>query len=460
MGGIDDIYIYLPNYYLDIDEGTKVFEKKKQPHVSMTAEKFKGLVSKGLGVTKISVAYGEDVTSMTLNAFEKLSEAVDFSDVTRVIVSSETPDDLSKPKSSKIPGRFGVGNNVIAYDTYFACLAGVASLVDSVKIYDLSGEKTAGAAGDISEYSLNSDNTSISADLTGGAGVAAFKVGEGDLLGVGESGVYTSDQYDFSKPKVSTSTSGTLGEPGFVETVNFTQFPVVFGGFSELIYFKHVGEAYRNLKSKINSNLSDFKLVAFHIPYPGITKHAFRYLQAIDNGTDGEITDILDSLTPLDSFETSLDLETYLSSEVEIKRKHTKSRLKEMFSTKTDQDLYASLVGPTLTYSAEVGNLYTGSTFLSIASGLVHGDYSADDKILTIGYGSGSSAIATEMTITEKTRDIANGWDLGKRMESRQQLTAEEYLDYRDNNISNSTMLDQWSLNCALDQGIPIYAKI
>ncbi|MBR9689829.1 MAG: hydroxymethylglutaryl-CoA synthase family protein [Candidatus Altiarchaeota archaeon] len=460
MAGIDNLEVYVPSHYIDISESAKVFSRKKPQDLLMTEEQFIGLVSNGLGVKKKAVAMDEDATTLTMTVAERLLEKMENSDIRRIVVSSESPEDLSKPMASRLTTLDGIGNNVMGYDNTFACIAAFANLQDSVDIYKGSGRKTLGVAVDIAEYSLDGSGTSLSADFTGGAGAVAFTVGEGELLEVGESGEYTSHQYDFFKPKIGTSVNGNSREKNFEETLNFTQFPTVFGSFSELTYFKQIGEAYRNLKEKTKSNLSDFKLVAFHLPYPGITKHAFRYIQAIDEGTDKLITDLLDGLKPLDSFENEVELDWYLNEEIEPLRKHIKRSLKNQFSKPEDAELYQSLVEPTISYSSEIGNMYTGSIFLSLASGLVNGNYDAGDKILAIGYGSGASAIATEMTTTTKTRDIANSWNIGEQLSSRIAITADEYLSYRAGESSNSTVLGDWALNRVLDRGIPCYSKI
>src|SRR5690606_14168937 len=116
-------------------------------------------------------------------------------------------------------------------------------------------------------------------------------------------------------------------------------YALVDGHFSNEQYKKFFKTTYENYLSKTNRTLEDFKAINFHIPY---TKIGLRSLQMLG-------------------------------------RPSTHPELFKNFEYST-------------TYNKEVGNIYTGSLYLSLISLLENGKLKSKDRIGMFSYGSGAVA--------------------------------------------------------------------
>lgn len=120
---------------------------------------------------------------------------------------------------------------------------------------------------------------------------------------------------------------------------NGNDYAVVDGKFSNEMYKKMFLETFLQYRQKTNQNLVDFKALIFHIPY---SKIGLRSLQMVAN--ESEHMDLFDNF------------------------KHS------------------------ITYNQEIGNIYTGSLFLSLISLLENGKLKAKDQVGMYSYGSGAVA--------------------------------------------------------------------
>lgn len=417
MAGIDDMGFFASPAYIDSEEFAR--------GAGLPAE----LMSRGLGVRRKSVAsrYVDNV-ALGLAASEQVLRRLPDGKrkgLRRTGASTETwekSSDHSKPMSSfmlplfnGIPDRIVEDErtyNVSNFQAEHACLAGLNLL----ELY--LGREALLVASDVAHYDLKNDP---SAEGTAGNGAAAVLTGEGRMLRVPDEvvledlyGFSSSHTYDFTKP---------CDEDGC--EVRSRKFPKVDGKFSFLSYLKNVGEAYRNLKERWDGGgLDSYRGIVMHVPYPKMPQYALKYLRMIDEGRDGEVRDLIYSVRSFDE----------KSEEV---YKETKELLKDFSGQGQYRDLCerdARKLEPSLVYPADVGNCYTASVFLSLASWLENADYGPGDRVLVLGYGSGGGSIGIPMVVTGETKERVAHMGVGEQIYGPQnkQLDFEGFLDYRN----------------------------
>ena len=420
-GGIDDIYIYTPELKLSADE------------YADGDRGFADLLKKGLGIKEKSVNEpSQDTVALAMNALDGLIESVGQEGVKYLYCGTESQVNLSKPVATNLMDLLD-NKNVLTLDGVFACLSGLNLLVNGMGL-----GKGFVVTADIAKYRRKKGS---SADFTGASGSAAVKVGEGKLLGVDkEFGAFSSNGWDFHKP---------IHVDG--DEIRASFLPKVDGYFSFAAYVKHIGEAYKDLKSKKGVDLDDFSHVAFHVPYPGITKYALAYLNAIDDGDPGEIDEQLGRFKELFHNQESPGYKDLLKGAYA----GLKSELRKFMNG-------SEKIDSSLKYPSVTGNIYTGSIFLSLASTLRHGKYVPGDRILVIGYGSGSGSTALSMTVTNETKGIVDSWELDERLAGRMPITLSEYNDFRKEGLTpnDNPQTSRWHLRHLTDFGKRIYEKM
>ncbi len=387
--------------------------------LKLTAEKFSKLtgedvnkLKKGLGIKEKSLnESSQDTIALSMNSVEGLEKYVNLKDVESIFVGTESQMNLSQPIATYLT-QF-TGNNVQVMDGIFACLSGLNFVDMSIHL-----GKSLVVTSDIAKYGTTGKRNSPSADFTGGAGSVAIKIGEPKLLEIfDEKGVYSSKNPDFHKP---IKIKGDKLESWLS--------PVVDGQYSFTSYLYHIGKAYKNLKEKIDISLNDFSSIVFHVPFPKITKYVLSYLNVIDKVEEGHFETLIEELKQ--SFESKEILENYdglLRNKVSI--------LKEQLNNFYDEKQFNEKVAPSLVYPSKIGNIYTGSVFLSLASCLKNKKHKPDDLILVLGYGSGSGSLVKVMKTTTETQKIVDGWDIDERLKRRKEVSVKDYVKLREKGI-------------------------
>ncbi|MBR9681981.1 MAG: hydroxymethylglutaryl-CoA synthase family protein [Candidatus Altiarchaeota archaeon] len=421
--GVNDIYVYTPEHKLTAEEFAE------------DSDKFVGLLKHGLGLSEKSVNEpSQDTIALAMNALEGLIEVVGQEETRYLYCGTESQLNLSKPVATNLMDLLD-NKNVMTLDGVFACLSGLNLLVNGLGIGDGFV-----VTSDIAKYERKKGD---SADFTGASGSVAVRTGEGKLLKVdSDFGAFSSNEWDFHKP---------IEVRGDELSSNVS--PKVDGYFSFAAYVKHIGEAYKDLKDRKNIKLDDFNQVTFHVPYPGITKYALAYLRAVELEATDEIDEKLESIKDL--FHNKDSDENYEAS-LKVAYTDIKGDLKEFMG-----DL--EKLTPSLKYPSMMGNIYTGSVFLSLASALKHGDYDAGDNILVIGYGSGSGSTAVIMTTTDQTRKIADAWDFDERLSNRKSLSLSDYNSFRNEGVMPNNKphtSSNWHLDKITEFGRRIYSKV
>jgi len=413
--GIDDIATYVPKIYLDAEE---MANARGIPP---------GKLTKGLGIEKLSIPDAhEDAATMAAMAALKLMEKNDLQpkDVDFIHVATETGPDASKPISCYVQGMleqiYGKGSfdHVGAPETKFACVGATYAMIDRLA-YIASGWNRAPCAivvaTDIARYELNS-----SGEPTQGAAAIALLLKENPRLLVYEpkfTGFGTVDDRDFFRP-VERKTA------------------VVDGQYSIACYLRDMRiavDAYKKnminagvLKSGQDSLVDKLGLASFHSPFPKMVQYAFADFLAHDWRNLPRWKTISQKIGPEPSREGMTDVEYYVSDDHKnFRRKFTKTEefIKE----------YEEKIADSLTALRIIGNSYTASVWLGVASHLETRRDDLTGKRLGIGsYGSGSSAIVCSFIVQPEYKEVAKGIKLMKNLAERQRISMDVYEDLHE----------------------------
>lgn len=171
---------------------------------------------------------------------------------------------------------------------------------------------------------------------------------------------------------------------------NYSELAFVDGQYSVSAYLDTLMATWNRYKDTQNAKLSDFEAMLFHVPY---TKMGRKALQA---------------------FEDEMDEET----------------------TNRFTDYYESAI----VYSKAIGNIYTGSLYLSLISLLEQSEeFTAGSRIGLFSYGSGAVGEFFVGELQEGFQDNLLKAYHEELLEAREQLTVEEY----ETVLSTSTKVDE-----------------
>ncbi|GMM49289.1 hydroxymethylglutaryl-CoA synthase [Starmerella bacillaris] len=385
--GIKALEVYIPSQYV------------KQDELEKSSGVAPGKFTIGLGQTNMAfVNDREDIYSMSLTVLKKLLEKhnVDPKDIGRLEVGTETLLDKSKSVKSVLMQLLGDNHDVEGIDTVNACYGGTNALFNAVNWVDSSswdGRYAVVVCGDIAIYAKGP------ARPTGGSGTVAMLIGpDAPLVVEPVHGSYMEHAYDFYKP-------------------DFTsEYPVVDGHYSLTCYTKALDQAYQTYLRKTKSadkGLSQFGASSFHVPTCKLVSKSFGRLLYNDylNGTykpaDGAVPAEVASLT----YEKSLvdkDLEKLF---VNLSKEDAKTRL-----------------SPSLVASTNVGNIYTGSVYLSLASTLTFTPENLVGKRISMfSYGSGLAASFYSIKVAGDYSKLIETTGLKQLLDERTAVSPEGY---------------------------------
>jgi hydroxymethylglutaryl-CoA synthase len=333
-----------------------------------------GKYVEGLGVSRMAVPpVDEDTVTLAARAARMALEAAACSpeEVGMLVVGTETAVDHSKPASSFVQGLLGLPSTCRVFETKHACYGGTAALqlaLDWVRSGSARGKKALIICSDIARYGLGT-----AGEPTQGAGAVALLVSDRPRLLAfepGRYGVYSHDVNDFWRPL-------------------YSKDAMVDGHYSVQCYLEALEGAYKAYKETTEDAgqgegpYSDrFAALAYHVPYGKMARKAHRQLRAVDGDKE-----------PDASFE----------------------RL-----------VAAGLVLPSL-----VGNVYTGSLYLSLASLLSEtpGDLTGR-RVGLFSYGSGCCAEFFSAVVQPEAQARVKALELRAMLEQRRKLGIPEYEEF------------------------------
>lgn len=378
-------------------------------------------LEKGLGLYEMALPdTNEDTVSMGATAVYRLFETydVDPKEISRIYVGTESGVDSSKPIGSYITKLLEDtwGERVFKHcdtvDFTFACIGALDALqncMDYIRLHPT--EKAIVVATDFAKYDLNSTG-----EYTQGAGAIAVLISANPsilafnhLYGIGHEGVF-----DFFKPRLSIA-ANELKESGAVleklqipeEVVSFyREQPIFDGPYSNQCYINRIVEAYKNYVEKITNSEAYFltwNQIIMHLPYAFQARRTFVEIFALTN----------DSLQLLNEEERVQAIKAISKSEDYV-------------------TLINQKIAPSEKLSGRIGNLYTGSIFLSLMSSLQ--ELYANDtnefglKFGFIGYGSGSKSKVTEAVLQRNWKERWDKLTLIPELDERLVVDTDTYL--------------------------------
>jgi len=321
----------------------------------------------GLGCRQIALCSAdEDVVTLAVGAAKRALRHWDgdIEDIGLIAVGSETAKDMSRPLSAFVADALGLRGAVRSYEVKHACYGGTLALRQALEW------RASGAARGKAALVIAADVALYAPEDPGeptqGAGAVAMIVEAPKVAEVAtESFAWSEPAFDFWRP---------VGEA----------FPRVDGPLSLDCYNRGTAECFRQAAAHagvgVKEHVAGLDKLCFHVPFPKMVKKAVRHL--------GEV-------------------EGWAAEEVAA--------------------LFESKVDPTMAFNRRVGNAYTASLWLSVATTLASGAKS----IAAYSYGSGFGAELLSLNAGPLAADAAWMRDLESDLESRTRVDAASYAKMR-----------------------------
>lgn len=322
----------------------------------------------GLGVNKMAIAKAhEDTVALAANAARRVlhKSGVSPSTIGLCIIGTETGVDHSKAASAYLHRMLELPQNCRTYETKHACYGGTAGVLAALDWIASGSARGRNALVICSDIARYALNSP--GEPTQGAGAIAMIIGENPrLLEIdhGVSGSYSKDVDDFWRPLYS--------KEAFVD-----------GQFSVQCYLDAIAGAYGSYRAVAGEVGLDAKLTrrVYHVPYGKMAKKAHRHLCTSAGMSDVEA-------------DASFNAE----------------------------------VASSLRLPSEIGNIYTGSLYLALAS-LLH--FEAKDlegqRIGLFSYGSGCTAEYFSGKIPAGAAAFAEALEIAQPIANRRRYTIAEY---------------------------------
>jgi len=385
--GIKALETYLPSQYVD--------QSELETASGVSAGKF----TIGLGQTRMAfVDDREDIYSMALTVTKKLlsKHNIDPKDVGRLEVGTETLLDKSKSAKSVLMQLFGENHDIEGVDTYNACYGGTNALFNSLNWVDSSswdGRYAIVVCGDIAIYAKGA------ARPTGGSGTVAMLIGPDAPLVVNpHHGTYMQHAYDFYKP-------------------DFTsEYPIVDGHFSLTCYTEaldHAYESYLKKSKTTDQGMAQFGASAFHVPTCKLVTKCFGrlayddYRAGVLKPAEGQVPEDVAKVSYQDSL--------------------TDRNIEKLFVGLTSEKAKTQLK-PGLEAATNVGNIYSGSVYLSLLSTLTFSEQDLKGKNISMfSYGSGLAASFFSVKVAGDYSKLVETADLKGLLAQREKVSPENY---------------------------------
>jgi hydroxymethylglutaryl-CoA synthase len=404
--GIDSIGVYVPRLYVDL---TGEWARVRAPVLADgDVQKLVGKVTDGVGVRRMAVvdAHQDCATLAAMAAKRAIDTAgIDPRDIDYLAVGTETTVDQSKSAAAYVLGmlerHYGVSlAHVGAPQFQFACIGATYALeaaISRLRAGDNTKPYSLVIASDISKYPL-----ATAGEYTQGAGAVALLLSENPRLvelEPGMTGTVTRDERDFFRP-------------------NWSAAAVVDGKYSIDVYLDCMEAAFAAYAERVEPKLAGRPLVQaidhylFHVPFPRMAEYAAARVLTSLWSKHPDARDRLASQVPL--FAAGPGGGDVRAWRKEVERAVAKSPL--------FRETFAGAVEPTLTLSRDVGNMYSGSLYLALASLLEQPSSSeasaslAGNRLVFGSYGSGASAKVLSGIVSARYEEVARHLRVGSEL--------------------------------------------
>lgn len=405
--GIDDLTVYIPRLYLPL-EGEFSASRKIDP----------GKLIRGIGIERMAVPDAhEDAATMAAMSLLELMKRSELApeDIGKIYIGTESAVDEAKAIGTYVIGMlekvYGAGSFVECSTVEFksACI-GTSIALESLSYWaaaDDSGRAGVVIASDVAKYPLGS-----SGEYTQGAGSVSLLVKKNPRIASLEQvyGCYTRDENDFFRP-IGCTTATVNGKHS-----NQCYLDAMQGAFASF-----AAKAARKgvINPKNGECATDFiDHLLFHIPYPRMVEYASGAIFRQDwkncsrwKEIDAQIGSEPQSQNYEDQKSYQLDLANYV---------------RKFVQTKQFQEAYNAKVADTALLSRSIGNIYTGSIYLGLASLLELKKLKSQERLCFGAYGSGCSALVFSATVSHEFSTVPLR-GLFERLEKRRKISLEEY---------------------------------
>lgn len=363
--GIEAIAFHCPEHYIELADLANARGVDPDKYI------------KGLGQVRMAVATPmEDTVTLAVNAALKALQDfnIDPGDIGTLVVGTESGVDHSKPVAVYVHKALGLRSNCHTYETKHACfgaMAAVFSANDWISCGRARGSKALIIASDIARYPVGDPG-----EPTQGAGAVAMVISDTpNLLHFDSeiSGYYTKHVMDFWRPLYS-KTAFVDGHYSIDCYLNALE-----GALSDALGKATIPELYK---------MDQLQACIYHVPFTKMAAKAHHRHFEIDAGE-------------------KIDRESPRFAEVE-----------KSFAEKTR---------PWLSLNAIVGNIYTGSVFLSLVDLLRNNRSPNLKQISMFSYGSGCAASMNIAYPTPGFERFREKIDPEPDLSARRRLRIDEY---------------------------------
>jgi hydroxymethylglutaryl-CoA synthase len=410
--GIDALYVYSPEYYVDNAE------------LALARGRAPKHFTEGIGVKAFSVPPpNEDQASMAATAAHRLMEIYKVSpkDIFRIDTPTESGLDASRALVSDVVGMLeevhGIGSlsHVLGYEQKFACVSGMERYLDTGAWFAAGWNSSKYAlilATDVAKYDLNSNE-----EPTQGAAAAALLIG--------------------ADPKLFEIVPGAIGSALRNEKGDFKKpagrtVALVDGAKSYASYLTEMKLAWLNFQAAATkagmaqptgdqATIDRIDRAVYHNPHKKMVISAYASLLMHEWRTLPRWKGMLSAIGEEPS-RVGMDDLTYYMSEA-----YGNFRRKFMNSKEFIDD-FGVRVGSSVIAPELVGNSYSVSVFVGLDS-LFENDREdlTGKKVVLCGYGSGSHAVIQANVVPEGYKEVSRKFDLMSRLNARKKLSIEEY---------------------------------
>ncbi len=410
--GIEALYVYSPEFYVDNSE-LAIARGSAPKHFT-----------EGVGVKTFSIAPpNEDQSSMAATAAHRLMETYGISpkEIFRIDTPTESGLDSSRALVSDVVGMleqvYGSGSlaHVLGYEQKFACVSGMERYLDTSAWFAAGWNTSKYAlivATDIAKYDLKSKE-----EPTQGAAAAAILIAKDPKLLEIVPGAFGSalrhEKGDFKKPGGRTVA-------------------LVDGARSYASYLSEMKLAWLNFQTAAakaglvrqvgdHATIDGIDRAIYHNPHKKMVIGAYASLLMHEWRSLPRWKDVVTSIGEEPSREGTDDLTYYMSDPYQDFRR-------KFMNSKAFVDDFAKRVGSSVLAPELVGNSYSVSVFVGLDS-LFENDKEdlGRKKVVLCGYGSGSHAVIQANVVPDGFKEISRKFDLMSRLNARKKLSIEEY---------------------------------
>ncbi len=405
--GIDDLSVYVPKLYLPA-AGEFAVSRGIEP-----AKLFRGI-----GIERMALPDAhEDAATMAAQSVLELMKRNRLSpeEIGRIYVGTESGVDEAKAIGTYVIGMlekvYGLGSFQDCSTVEFksACIAASHALENVCCWVATDDEERCGIviASDIARYPLRS-----SGEYTQGAGSVSMLVKRSPRLVALEKsrGVFTRDENDFFRP-VGCSTAVVNGKHS-----NSCYLEAMDGAF---VAYSRAALRRGEILPEYGKGITDYiSHLLFHIPYPRMVEYAALSIFRLDWKSLPRWTEIEAEIGAVPLSKNFDYAESYRAADAGYTKKFSRTRLfLEAFRSKVDDTAWIS---------RQVGNIYTGSIYLGLASLAEKSRLIPGERVLFGSYGSGCSAMVFSGLVAPEAESVPLR-GLEKRLEKRRAVSIDEY---------------------------------